>query len=1500
MRLPKILCLVLLVPCLALGAPALADGGAADPAASGTPVTEPPAGPAAPTLDAAAAGALRDSPLALDRLRGRVEGAMDGRLSTGELQELEGYLAASEKLHHQLEAPVLTQRQLARWRAQVRRMWAAAEAPAAVKTGPPSFAPPPQADDLPPAPRPAPKTEPVALQGADRCLDAPLVDLGTYLGTTVGSTQDGSSSCVQLGAAGDVWYRVESPASAQLFADTSGSALDTVLSIYGRCPVDPFDTSFELTCDDNGGPGQTSALSVGTPLPAGEVFVRISGTLTDQGSYQLTLAEGGRLEGRLLSEGGEPIANADVRLQGADNFSVDVVFTGGDGRFVFTDLQAQDYFLSVAGAGEYLPEVYDDIPCPVDFDCPVLQGRPITVALGETTVVPDIRLALGGAVTGRVVERQTGEPIGIAQVALEVADGSGSVAADFTDLDGHYRLDGLQPGTYFAWASVFGPYVEQAFDGIDCVDIPCPPADATPIVIERGRTLTNIDFALGRQGILLGTVRDTAGNPLAGQLVTLYTEDLQPIRQVFSNPDGSYSLGNTPAGRYYAVAGDSVFSQTFVPELFPNIPCTATVFGECDFQYGQLLEVELEQTLEAIDFTLSRGASLSGRVTVLDGDGTSAPAGVRLLTEDGQGVAELSVEVDGRFEFTGQTGGAYKLEAFGPFNRELYSVVYPDEVCLPLCDLDRGETVTVAFEQSRSGLDIALPEASSISGRVTSAADGAPVPGILVRTTAADGRRSGFTEGDGSYRISGLLPGEVELSVSGVDGFLDASRTLVVGFSQRVMDQDFALDRGASVSGQVRMRDGGEVDSGTSIRILDESLAPVQVGVVPVGTSPNYTITGLRPGSYFVFLVPGFNSEAQAINQLWPASPCFDGFIDETCRAAAQRVEVPSASAAVTGIDFVVDRFGDVGGTVRSAVTGLAGLDTSAEIEMWTSAGFVRSVAFVGFDGSFAFGSVPPGDYFFVVRPSLDTLGYTDLVFGGGPCIDQGCDPLSGSPVRVELDQSVRVDVAVPRGGGVGGRIRDRQGLSIADGSVAVELYDAANRRVAIAQIEGDRWGLGGVPDGLYRAVARDLFTNRYFDQVQGGENCSGGGCDLSTSPGFVVEGGAFLGGLDFALDLAAEVSGRVSEGSTGLPVVGARVEQWSAGGALLAETLTGPAGTYRLAIGEPSYVTVTSTNFEDKVWPNALCPPGACADVLLTGELVLPQAGFRDGFDFALARDVTCGSATELCTLDGRFRISARWQTGINQGQGGAVPLTAESGYFWFFSPNNVEVVIKTLDACDGFGHFWVFSAGLTDVGVEITVVDSVTGDSRVYENREGDLFVPRFDTTAFATCSADPLPSVAPRSGARTPAAASPVPAPAAPSGVSSWIPVGFGEVSRAEKTCTPSSTAGCLTNLRFRVEGTYTLNGVTRTASVVPLTADTAFLWFFGPDNVEVVLKVLDACNGFDNFWVFATGLTDVGVDLRVTDTETGAVWTYSNDEGSSFAPVADTSAFECTDP
>jgi hypothetical protein len=108
------------------------------------------------------------------------------------------------------------------------------------------------------------------------------------------------------------------------------------------------------------------------------------------------------------------------------------------------------------------------------------------------------------------------------------------------------------------------------------------------------------------------------------------------------------------------------------------------------------------------------------------------------------------------------------------------------------------------------------------------------------------------------------------------------------------------------------------------------------------------------------------------------------------------------------------------------------------------------------------------------------------------------------------------------------------------------------------------------------------------------------------------------------------------------------------------------------------------------------------------------------------------------LC-LDGeRFSVTAGFQQTVDGPiiEATAVTLTDATGYFWFFDPQNVELIVKVLNGCAANNHYWVFAAGLTNVGVQLAVKDLRSELQKVYDNPVGTPFAPIQDTTAFATC--------------------------------------------------------------------------------------------------------------------------------------------------------------------
>lgn len=136
----------------------------------------------------------------------------------------------------------------------------------------------------------------------------------------------------------------------------------------------------------------------------------------------------------------------------------------------------------------------------------------------------------------------------------------------------------------------------------------------------------------------------------------------------------------------------------------------------------------------------------------------------------------------------------------------------------------------------------------------------------------------------------------------------------------------------------------------------------------------------------------------------------------------------------------------------------------------------------------------------------------------------------------------------------------------------------------------------------------------------------------------------------------------------------------------------------------------------------------GAFTDTLDLGGVIWTLNGSTPS-----SSTCTANSST-LCLQNARFRVTADWQIpNGTSGTASAVQLTANTGYLWFFTADNVEVVIKVLDGCAINSRFWVFAGGLTNVAVTIHVTDTQTGATNNYINAQKTAFPPLQDTSAF-----------------------------------------------------------------------------------------------------------------------------------------------------------------------
>lgn len=911
---------------------------------------------------------------------------------------------------------------------------------------------------------------------------------------------------------------------------------------------------------------------------------------------------------------------------------------------------------------------------------------------------------------------------------------------------------------------------------------------------------------------IAGRVTDSVtGRPIKEATVLLFpsTDYFFPLTAV-TDGRGRYRFDRLPAGGHLVAAATSA---GYLGELSDGRLCFRGLtfsdrFGfRCDGFVNDppFTTVSPGETVE-VPFALDRGGVIAGRVTAA-ADGVPVAARVVVTSRLGELLAEALAGSDGRYRAGPLPAGAYRvLTETGELANEVWEGVHCDGrgSLYNFCDPRRGTPVPVGLRAVSDGIDFQLERLGTIAGRVVEAGSGEPLAGVRVfvqRDDLAGG--FGLIGADGRYRVGGLLAGNYRVyafeAPEHVDEIFDdvscaallcdpaAGTPVAVAIDQTVEEIDFALDRGAVISGSVASAESGEGLAGIGVRVraLDGGFERA-AGTDAAG---GFRVAGLPGGAYRI-------QTLFAAGNAGLADEAYDGVacgLDLGCAVEATPVTVALGEER-PGIDFTLEPLGAISGRIVDQTTGaaIAGLPLIVHDPR-------GGIAFAQTDsaGSYLGESLPRGTYTVETEGWPEPLEFVDRMYDGIPCFLGRCDPAGGTPVEVFSGTTTGgIDLALPPGAAIVGRVTRED-----DGAPAlftrVSAVDALGRFAAADQVDADgHYRLRGLPDGDYHLTTLDFDL---IDEVHDGIQCihgTGLGCDPLEGTAVHTEAGAPPPAVDFAL-----------------------------------------------------------------------------------------AAGFRPG--------TPCRqSPNRLCLDGGRFEIGVKRFTTDLGGLGRARPISDSVGAFTFFADDNVEAVVRLVDACAGFDRFWAFAASLSSLDVEAGVRDTVTGEARFYTGLD---FEPALDADAFATCGAAAAPSVYPIASVGAPG----VGLEGGPG--TGGADAGWGAPATAGSAggCVPGPTTLCLLGGRFAVEADWDDGaGGSGGAGAVSLGDRSGYLWFRRPESPEVVVKAIDACAlEPPSFWIFASGLTTSEVFLTVTDTTSLEQRTYFNPLGQAFLPVRDASFGSC---
>lgn len=567
-----------------------------------------------------------------------------------------------------------------------------------------------------------------------------------------------------------------------------------------------------------------------------------------------------RLSGRVLDESGRPVPGARVR-QGAPvagggcitqqrwpacpERRNDAEVTDAGGRFSLELPASYASFSLWAVAPGYLRKVREDIPT---------SARTL-----------DLVLSRGATIAGQV----TGPDGSPAAGARVYAGQDGRAPETRTDAAGRYRLPGVQPGTRELWAE--HPELGEARRRLE---------------VSPGAHRLDLTLDGQRERAVSGRVTSPDGEPLAGVRVeasnlSTYTRQDGGFRLVFPRGTLLFYGGTTPvrfsregyAGAVRTIRASETPLEGLEIRLSQGWPLTGSLLGveperalnarvEAARQDGEGRQGrvdrdgayridDLEPGIWTVTATVDWRQKASGTVEIPEG-GASFDLKVPALQEvSGRILDPEGNPISGYVKLTGPDGSSRQATSKedGTFSIEIAEGTYRVEGSgSPWAPTVLEKPVAVG-ERPVEGLEIRLQPGTILQGRVLGLPAGARA------TVSLDPDHPlglpALTEPDGSYRVSGLKPGDWQVEVA---VWMEDARRIwrsQVTLAPRETEKNLDLDPGLGTLTLSGRLDSGAEPLSTQVTLLTPAGQPlIEDLLIEDAEGGAFRIPALRPGSY--------------------------------------------------------------------------------------------------------------------------------------------------------------------------------------------------------------------------------------------------------------------------------------------------------------------------------------------------------------------------------------------------------------------------------------------------------------------------------------------------------------------------------------------------------------------------------------------------------------------------------------------------------------------------
>ncbi len=506
------------------------------------------------------------------------------------------------------------------------------------------------------------------------------------------------------------------------------------------------------------------------------------------------------ISGVVRNAAGRKLAGACVLLTGQAQSSTsggvvsaeqegELTLTDAHGRYTSGPLSPGRWQVMVSGCqvpGNYAPQWWRDKPT----------ARHATwLRIGKHTRDANINATMhaGGTIAG-VLLSAAAPHSPLSGFCVDV-QGTGSLAEvggeATTNSQGQYRLTDLGTGRYQLDAYPCGGSDNENFVAAERYAF-----------ARAGRTIQAGRFELEPGAVLNGTVtRSGAGDALGGICVSMIPDNLAELRQrppsvAITAADGSYSIQQLPAGRYFVAFDNCSNGGSFAPVYYDG-----GADGTESSAHARTLTLATAQTASA-DARLQPGAIVSGSVTGAGGKPLSGVCVTLLAAGAAAGASTDSIAAELYYfssygAIAATRNGAYQLRDLTPgrYLAQFYTAQDRFSTCGNRGNYGwqwfRGKA---AFGQAQeisagpgktTGISALLATGGTITGRITNRS-GQPVRNVCVLVTGANGRTdfspvqfpTPVSDASGRYRVRDLPAGRYSLTFSpscdGINGYRPA------------------------------------------------------------------------------------------------------------------------------------------------------------------------------------------------------------------------------------------------------------------------------------------------------------------------------------------------------------------------------------------------------------------------------------------------------------------------------------------------------------------------------------------------------------------------------------------------------------------------------------------------------------------------------------------------------------------------------------------------------